>query len=355
MASLRAQSCGTQSRTGSLRARRTNVTLAAVSTEGQVVLDKPAWTGDSWQSKVANFLIDTPAIFNVIKGLARQEIKSTATKRGVPWDENVRGLEAQLPELERIKREMERPELKPYPGYYTVPFHAYDEGNLNWQAAFECEPASYIMAIRTFKDQPQLTPEEALTKLRHGITDRYKEYLDEHSLHQPQRIVDIGCSVGVSTRWLEHVFPGADITGLDLSPYFLAVAEQVERRKAAGQKRIFYRHALAENTELPNASVDLVSLQFVIHECPGPVIADFIKEAARIVKPGGCLMICDNNPKSKTIQGLPPAIATLMKSTEPHSDSYYAYDVEAAMTAAGFKSVVTREADHRHRAVLGYL
>ena len=57
--------------------------------------------------------------------------------------------------------------------------------------------------------------------------------------------------------------------------------------------------------------------------------------------------------RSETIQNLPPALFTLLKSTEPHSDLYYQMDVEAAMRDAGFQYVVTKEADHRHRAVLG--
>ena len=57
--------------------------------------------------------------------------------------------------------------------------------------------------------------------------------------------------------------------------------------------------------------------------------------------------------RSTTIQNLPPALFTLMKSTEPWSDLYYAMDVEAAMAEAGFAHVQTAEADHRHRAVLG--
>ena len=57
--------------------------------------------------------------------------------------------------------------------------------------------------------------------------------------------------------------------------------------------------------------------------------------------------------RSKTIQNLPPALFTLMKSTEPHSDLYYQMDIEAAMRDAGFLHVETWEADHRHRAVLG--
>lgn len=56
----------------------------------------------------------------------------------------------------------------------------------------------------------------------------------EHSLQQadlqrrglpaPSTILDVGCSTGISCRWLADAFPEAAITGLDLSPYFLAVA-----------------------------------------------------------------------------------------------------------------------------------
>lgn len=72
----------------------------------------------------------------------------------------------------------------------------------------------------------------ASTKLRTGLTDRLKEYMSRHNLRPlgaGSRILDIGCSVGVSTRWLARVFPEADVSGMDLSPYFLAVAEYRER------------------------------------------------------------------------------------------------------------------------------
>jgi hypothetical protein len=44
-----------------------------------------------------------------------------------------------------------------------------------------------------------------------------------------------------------------------------------------------------------------------------------------------------------------------MKSTEPWSDEYYSYDLEAGMRGAGFQDVLTTEADHRHRVVCGFL
>ena len=50
--------------------------------------------------------------------------------------------------------------------------------------------------------------------------------------------------------------------------------------------------------------------------------------------------------------GLPPALFTLMKSTEPWSDEYYVYDIESALTRVGFADVVTVASDPRHRSIL---
>ena len=39
----------------------------------------------------------------------------------------------------RVKEEIEDKGVT-YPPYYLQPFHAYSEGNLSWQAAFEVRP-----------------------------------------------------------------------------------------------------------------------------------------------------------------------------------------------------------------------
>jgi SAM-dependent methyltransferase len=59
----------------------------------------------------------------------------------------------------------------------------------------------------------------------------------------------------------------------------------------------------------------MVAFQFIAHECPQAALTAFVGEAARILKPGGVICFVDNNPRSATIQNLPPALFTLMKST----------------------------------------
>ncbi|GIL47876.1 hypothetical protein Vafri_4513 [Volvox africanus] len=224
---------------------------------------------------------------------------------------------------------------------------------------FEVQPATYAMAIRTFKDKVEWSGVQCFVELRSRITNTIKSYQARHGLPPPTFIADMGCSTGMSTIWLSEQFPEASITGLDLSPYFLAVAEWERRHRAAtspASKRsapITYVHGLAEQSPFAEASLDLVNFNFVIHECPQAAIESFVRESLRVLRPGGMVAFVDNNPKSATLQNLPPVLFTLMKSTEPWSDEYYSFDLEAAMRDVGFREVVTVETDHRHRCVMG--
>jgi trans-aconitate methyltransferase len=56
-----------------------------------------------------------------------------------------------------------------------------------------------------------------------------RQYLQRRRTPEPAAILDVGCSTGIGTRWLAAEFPGAALTGLDASPYFLAVAELEQR------------------------------------------------------------------------------------------------------------------------------
>lgn len=93
------------------------------------------------------------------------------------------------------------------------------------------------------------------------------------------------------SRNLQEDFPAA----YHLRSHLTATFCRTERKGA--KLRIKYTHAPFEHTSLPDASCDLVTASFVIHECPPPAIRDLIKEARRLVRPGGVLMLADNNPR----------------------------------------------------------
>lgn len=100
---------------------------------------KPNWIGDDLLSQFVNLLIETKPIYQVMKGQARRVLIKTAEKNGVPWRQTYQELEASG--AKGLLEEIADPKVG-YPEYYQVPFHAYDRGNLCWEAAFEAYPAT---------------------------------------------------------------------------------------------------------------------------------------------------------------------------------------------------------------------
>ncbi|BAY09485.1 class I SAM-dependent methyltransferase [Calothrix sp. NIES-2098] len=306
---------------------------------------KPDWAGEDTLSKFVNLLIQTKPIYNLMKHQARQVLIKTAEKNGVPWRKNYEALKSSGVTQQLVQ--VTNPDVV-YPDYYKVPFHAYSEGNLCWDAAFETESATYAMALRVWPKE-NLTWEAAHTRLRGS----FHQVLATYGPQEVRDILDIGCSVGVSTLALHRYYQQKQshpvrTVGLDLSPYMLAVARDRDVKGEISQ----WIHAQAEDTKLPDNSFDLVTLQFITHELPGYASKAIFAEALRLLRPGGAIALVDNNPKSSVIQNLPPVLFTLMKSTEPWSDDYYTFDIEATLQAVGFAQPVTVASDPRHRTIV---
>lgn len=319
--------------------------LTADFEEGQ--LERPKWTGETPLSRLVGALISFKPLYSVMKLGARQVFISTAEKTNIPW----RDMTKEILESDAYKEKdsIEDTSLV-YPDYYLNPFHAYDEGNLSWLAAAEAEAATMSMVRRAIPYASSL--DEANQIVRGNWLEAIEKHHQQHSGNSEiGDILDIGCSVGVSTRFLADKFASAKVTGLDLSPYFLAVAQYNDKKRNQGKNTIRWVHGNGESTGLPSKSFDIVSIAYVFHECPERAIKNMVKEALRLLRPGGTLAVTDNSPKSKMLQELSPVLFTLMKSTEPFLDEYYLTDLEGVMKQAGFDNVQTILTDPRHRTV----
>lgn len=105
-----------------------------------------------------------------------------------------------------------------------------------------------------------------------------------------ERVVDLGTGSG---RMLTLLGRKAKMSvGLDLSQQMLNVARSNVAR--AGLERVELRHGDIFGTRLPSASADLVVVHQVLHYLSDPASA--VAEAARLVAPGGRLLIVDFAP-----------------------------------------------------------
>jgi ubiquinone/menaquinone biosynthesis C-methylase UbiE len=212
-----------------------------------------------------------------------------------------------------------------YPEYYSGQnFHGIAGGYLTTTAAVTYDPIT----------QYALPPGEAL--VRQGLLDRIHTH--------PRRILDLGCGTGSMTRLLQQQFPQAAVIGLDLSPHMLVMAAHKAAiapspRASAPSAAIQWRHGNAEHTGLPPASCDLITAALLFHETPPTVAQAILREAYRLLMPGGELLILDGH------QAILRQTAWLTDIfEEPYIRDYAEGSVAAWMGAAGFEAV--RSHDH---------
>ena len=289
-------------------------------------------------SRLVNSILAIKPLANFAKTRARNMMIQRAESLGVPWGENVKKLRGRNWEQEIAQ--VEDRQLQ-YPDYYLTSFHAYETGNLSWEAAWEVESAAHAVHAKIWS--------EGDIQGDYQLRQSYHQILQEQLEIEPKSILDLGCGVGMSTFALQEIYPQAKLTGVDLSPYFLAVAKYRNREKP---KQVDWVHAAAESTGLPSATFDLVSACLVFHELPQTAAKEIFLEARRLLRPGGYFAIMDMNPRSPIYQKMPPFILTLLKSTEPYLDQYFTLDIQSALIEAGFTNPNITVNSPRHRTIV---
>lgn len=203
-----------------------------------------------------------------------------------------------------------------YPEYYSSQnFHGIDGGYLNAGAAVTYDPVT----------KHALPPNE----------DWNREAVIKAVTGTPSKIIDLGCGTGSTTIMLKQAFPNAEIIGLDLSPQMLVMSEYKAQQ---GKLDIQWVHGLAEATKFADGEFDLVTASLLFHETPSQVALAILKEAFRLLKPGGQVIILDGHQK---ILRNTTWLADIFE--EPYIREYAAGSVDAWLGKAGFSQVITED------------
>ena len=163
------------------------------------------------------------------------------------------------------------------PDYYLQNFHFQSGGWLTEDSADRYDTQVEVL----FKGTANAMRRQALPPLHEHFTGR-----DQRTL----RLLDLGCGTGRFLDLVKQAWPRLPALGLDLSDAYIRHARRHLRRRT----RLDLIVANAEAVPLPAASIDAVTSIFMMHELPPAVRRTVIGEAARVLRPGGRLVLLDS-------------------------------------------------------------
>ncbi len=122
----------------------------------------------------------------------------------------------------------------------------------------------------------------------HARGDDLQRLVELARLRGDERMLDVATGGGHTA--LAFAPRVREVVASDLTPDMLAAAEEFVRER--GAENVSYVQADAEDLPFADESFDLVTCRIAAHHFPDP--ESFVREAARVLKPGGRFLLDDN-------------------------------------------------------------
>ena len=178
------------------------------------------------------------------------------------------------------ERLLHEPPAGDYPRYYLQKFHFQSDGYLSSASAERYDHQVEVL----FGGGAAAMRRQALVPLRHALAE-YKA-----DRRNPARLLDLACGTGSFLREVKANWPRLRVTGLDLSPHYLAVA----RRELAAWSRTRLIEGRAEAMPFADGEFDAVTSIYLFHELPPRIRRAVFAEIRRVLRPGGTLILVDS-------------------------------------------------------------
>jgi ubiquinone/menaquinone biosynthesis C-methylase UbiE len=167
-----------------------------------------------------------------------------------------------------------------YPPYYRQKFHFQTDGYLSSASAERYDHQVEVL----FGGGAAAMRRQALVPMKRALTEHRAAGCKARSL------LDIACGTGRFLREIKTNYPRLHVTGLDLSPHYLAVA----RRELSPWSRVRLVEAAAEAMPFADAEFDVVTCIYLFHELPIQIRRAVVAEVRRVLKPGGTVIFVDS-------------------------------------------------------------
>jgi arsenite methyltransferase len=125
------------------------------------------------------------------------------------------------------------------------------------------------------------------------------DYIGALELRSIARVIEIGCGTGVVSRRLAAA-PGfrGSIVATDMSPYLIDAARQHAKAEGVAE-RITFEVSSATDLRAKDSGCDLVIAHTLLSHAADPVA--ILAESARVLRPGGQLLIFDRDFASSAL------------------------------------------------------
>jgi len=125
-----------------------------------------------------------------------------------------------------------------------------------------------------------------------GRERRFRERLIEPARLEPgESVLDIGCGTGtLAIVAKRRVGPSGVVHGIDASPEMIARAQRKATRAGLD---VAFEIAPAQSLPFPDSRFDVVLSTVMLHHLPRTGRVDAVREARRVLKPGGRLLAVD--------------------------------------------------------------
>ena len=156
---------------------------------------------------------------------------------------------------------------------------------------------------------------------------------------QPKRILDLGCGVGHGTLALADLFPNAELHAVDIGG---ALVRYAHARAESLGKAVHFHQQDARNLKFEDESFDMVTSEILFHETSRTGMPAILKEAYRVLKPGGamCNLEVPLRYKGMDMGGVVVRDWQNYYNAEPFWGSLGCVDFMQAMRDAGFTQVM---------------
>jgi ubiquinone/menaquinone biosynthesis C-methylase UbiE len=209
-----------------------------------------------------------------------------------------------------------------YPKYYLQNFHHQTDGYLSDRSA-----QLYDLQVEI---------------LFNGSADAMRRRLIAPLIHslprlrgQMPRILDLAAGTGRTLRQLRAALPDAQLLGVDLSTAYLRQANRLLSQLPGELPQLVQGNA--EELPFADGSMAGVTCVFLFHELPDAARQQVLQEAARVLMPGGVLVLADSVQLADSPEFAPAMENFRRVFHEPYYRDYISDNIPERLAAAGLE------------------